>query len=198
MSGLLDGRYPRPLEEGGEALELRWMRADDQAAVLRFAATLDDHDLLFLRRNIREPKVVAAWAEQIERGELLSLVAVHAGEVAGCSAIVIDPHSWSPHVGELRVLLGADFRSQGLGRILMQESFLVAMSLGLEKLTAQMTADQDAAIRVFQDMGFRPEALFRDHVKDAAGTAHDIVVLSFDVHAYQARAAQYGLDEAFE
>lgn len=198
MTVLLEGRYPKALEEGGAALEIRWMRADDQDAVLRFAGTLADHDLLFLRRNIREPKVVAAWAEQIDRGEILSLVAVHAGEVAGCSAIVIDPHSWSPHVGELRVLLGADYRSQGLGRTLIQESFLVAMSLGLEKLTAQMTADQDAAISVFQDMGFKPEALFRDHVKDAAGTAHDIVVLSFDVQAYQVRAAQYGLSDAFE
>ncbi len=198
MTPLLEGRYPRSLEEGGLALELRWMRSDDQDAVLRFAGTLTDHDLLFLRRNIREPKVVAAWAEQIERGEIMSLVAVRGGQVAGCSAIVIDPHSWSPHVGELRVLLGADYRSQGLGRSLIQESFLVAMSLGLEKLTAQMTADQEAAINVFQDMGFKPEALFRDHVKDASGTAHDIVVLSFDVQAYQARAAQYGLDEAFE
>ena len=193
----LEDRYPRQVEQGGVALELRWMSPEDQASVAKFAETLSPHDLLFLRRDITEPKVLQAWAGQVESGEISSLVAVGEPGIVGCSAIVVDDHSWSPHVGELRVLLGADYRSQGLGRMLIQESFLVAMDRGLEKLTAQMTADQDAAINVFQDMGFKPEALLRDQVKDNEGKYHDIVILSFDVRAYEARAAQYGLSEAF-
>ena len=88
-------------------------------------------------------------------------------------------------------------REQGLGRILIQESFALALSLGLEKLTAQMTADQQAAIAVFEGMGFRAEALMRDHVRDREDEKHDIVVLSHDVADFQAKLEQYGLNEAF-
>ena len=99
-------------------------------------------------------------------------------------------------MGELRVLLLPGLREQGLGRILIQESFLLALSQGLDKLTAQMTADQQGAIAVFEGMGFRAEALLRDHVKDADGTKHDIVILSHDVAEFQTKMSQYGLDEA--
>ena len=61
-----------------------------------------------------------------------------------------------------------------------------------------MTADQRAAITVFEDLGFRPEALLRDHVRDASGQKHDIVILSLDVAAHQAKMELYGLPEAFE
>ena len=68
-------------------------------------------------------------------------------------------HSFSPHVGDLRVLVSPEVREHGLGRKLVQESFLVALTMSLEKLTAHMTSDQRAAITVFEDLGFRPEAL---------------------------------------
>jgi hypothetical protein len=63
------------------------------------------HDLLFLRRDIRQPKVLTAWMDAIKRGALTSLVARVGTAMVGCSAIVVDEMSWSRHVGELRVLV---------------------------------------------------------------------------------------------
>lgn len=100
-------------------------------------------------------------------------------------------------MGELRVLIAPDVRDTGIGRVLIQESFLLAISRDLEKLTAQMTTDQKGAIAVFQDLGFIAEALLRDQVKDNKGETHDIVVLSHNVADFQARMEQYGLAEAF-
>ena len=51
---------PRSLQLGGSTLELTRMQADDAAALAAFAAALPPHDLLFLRRDISHPKVVAA------------------------------------------------------------------------------------------------------------------------------------------
>ena len=67
-------------------------------------------------------------------------------------------------VGELRTLVTPDARDIGLGRTLIQESFLIGLELELEKLTVRMTLDQDKAINVFEKMGFKTEALLRDHV----------------------------------
>src|SRR4029077_20358705 len=109
-----------------------------------------------------------------------------------------DDLSWSRHVGELRVIVEAAMRGQGLGQNLAQESFALALDLGLEKLMAQMTVDQRGAIGVFEGLGFRAEALLHNHVKDREGVTHDIVILSHDVARFQSQMAAYGLTEAIE
>ncbi|MEE8079558.1 MAG: GNAT family N-acetyltransferase [Pseudomonadales bacterium] len=190
-------RYPKTvnIKDGEVVLEL--MTAASEAAVLAFAQSLPTHDLLFLRRDITQPRVLAAWVAQLEAGEIVSLLASSADEILGCTAVVRDEHSWSPHLGELRVLVGPAGRDRGLGRVLIQESFLIALGLGLEKLTAQMTADQTSAIAVFEEMGFQAEALLRDHVRDQSGEKHDIVILSHDVERFQSQMQAYGLTDLY-
>jgi RimJ/RimL family protein N-acetyltransferase len=89
-------------------------------------------------------------------------------------------------------------RGKGLGRLLTQEAFALALELGIEKMVAQMTVDQKGAIAVFEGMGFRPEALLRDHVKDREGKKHDLLVLSHDVARFQSQMDAYGVSEALE
>jgi L-amino acid N-acyltransferase YncA len=169
------------------------MEAADADAVLAFARDLPPHDLLFLPRDITHPKVLDAWVAELQRGTLTSLIALQDGRVAGCATIVCDPLSWSPHVAELRVIVSAGARGKGLGRRLMEQAFALALPLGIEKLVAQMTVDQTVAIATFESMGYRPEALLRDHVKDRDGSTHDIVILSHSVAGVQARAEAYGM-----
>ena len=192
---ILTDRYPRTVEIARGEVSVALMTGADEAAMLEFARRLPTHDLLFLRRDITHPKVLSAWSAEIEAGSIVSLIAREAGDIIGCSAVVTDELSFSPHVGELRVLVSPQGRDRGRGRILIQESFLIALSLGLEKLVAQMTVDQQSAIGVFEEMGFQAEALLREHVRDADGTKHDLVVLSHDVERFQAQMQAYGLTE---
>jgi L-amino acid N-acyltransferase YncA len=189
--------YPRRVRCMGTELELRMMKDGDSRAVLEFAAALPPHDLIFLQRDIRNPKVVAAWIGQIARGTITSVLAFKDGAVRGCAAIVQDELSWSPHVGEIRVVVSDDMRGSGLGRLLVQDALALAVARGLEKLIARMTPDQRGAIAVFQELGFRGEALLRDHVRDAAGARHDIVIFSLDVARHHAQLETYGYSEVF-
>jgi RimJ/RimL family protein N-acetyltransferase len=93
-------------------------------------------------------------------------------------------------------MVSAAMRGKGLGRLLTQEGFAVAVGLGIEKIIAQMTVDQKGAIAVFEGMGFRPEALLRDHVKDREGRTHDLLILSHDVARFQSQMDAYGVTEA--
>src|SRR3984893_17523923 len=129
-----------PLHTATEAgdIEFRMMGPADGGAVLEFARKLPVHDLLFLPRNISEPKVLAAWIKEIERGSIISLLAVKPGRVVGCGTIVRDLLSWSPHVGEIRMVVSTDVRGLGVGRALSQETFALALGIGLEKLLVQM------------------------------------------------------------
>ena len=190
--------YPVHVRTEAGDIELRMMGPADEAAVLEFAKELPAHDLLFLPRNISEPKVLSAWVKEIERGAIQSLLAVVDGKVVGCGTLVRDPHSWSPHVGEIRMVVSLDVRGKGVGRALSQETFALALGAGLEKLSVQMTVDQQAAIALFESLGFKAEALLRDHVRDVDGKTHDIVVLGHDIAQVQAQMEAYGLPGAVQ
>ena len=164
-----------------EDYKLRSLGRDDFEAMGKFAAELPEHDLLFLGRDLQHPKVLQAWLRAIAEGEIVSLLAEDEGRIAGASAIIRDPLGWSPHVGEIRLLVSVEHRGKGVGRVLLQETFRIALDMGLTKLTAQMTADQTAAIALFESLGFRGEAMLRNHVRDREGHLHDIAVLSHDV-----------------
>jgi RimJ/RimL family protein N-acetyltransferase len=188
--------YPRHAKTDAGDIEFQLMSRTDEAAVLDFAQKLPTHDLLFLPRNISQPKVLSAWIIEIERGAITSLLAVKSGKVVGCGTLVRDPHSWSPHVGEIRMVVALEVRGQGVGRALSQETFALALDGGLEKLLVQMTVDQQAAIALFESLGFKAEALLRDHVQDVVGKKHDIVVLGHNVTRVRAQMEAYGLPDA--
>lgn len=190
--------YPRQAVTEAGPIEFRLMGAADEAAVLEFARALPVHDLLFLPRNITEPKVLTAWVREIERGTITSLLAWKGDKVVGCGTIVRDVHSWSPHVGGIRMVISANVRGLGVGRALTQETFALALSMGLEKLVAQMTVDQTGAISIFEGLGFKAEALLRDHVRDRDGRTHDIVVLGHNVAQVRAKLEAYGVPAAVQ
>ncbi len=188
--------YPRKHLIGNATVEVEMLETSEGAEVARFVQKLPTHDLLFVRRDLSHPKVVTAWLDALREGNITSLAARSNGELVGCTAVVTDPRSWSRHVAELRVMTSPDWRGRGLGRLLIQECFALALGLGLEKLYVQMTVDQRSAIAVFEELGFRAEAVLRDHVKDRDGTAYDLAILSHHVAEVQARFEVYGVADA--
>lgn len=188
-------KFPGDLELGGEKGHLRLMNAVDGAAILAFAEGLPPHDLLFLRRDITKPKVVDAWIEASKAGNIYSIVATKGAEIVGCGTLVEDTFSWSPHVREVRILVASSVREHGLGRVILQQCFRKALEDGVKKLTAQMTTDQKGAIAIFEELGFRGEALLKDQVMDRDGETHDIVILSCEVDQASNQLSAYGFDE---
>ena len=71
--------------------------------------------------------------------------------------------------------------AQGLGRLLISHVFDMARAFTLQKLVAQMTADQPGAQAAFRRLGFVPEALLADFVVDRNGRSRDLVMMTFDV-----------------
>lgn len=187
---------PTEIKLGDEKGELRLMKAGDGAAILAFAESLPPHDLLFLRRDITKPKVVEAWIEASKAGSIYSVVVTKGDQIVGCGTLVEDPLSWSPHVREVRVLVSPRVREHGLGRKILQQCFRRALEENVKKLTAQMTVDQKGAIAIFEELGFRGEALLKDQVMDREGQTHDIVTLSCDVDRASDQLSAYGIGGA--
>jgi hypothetical protein len=98
MSG--STRYPRSVDIKDGVARLDLMTPAMEAEVLQFANTLAVHDLLFLRRDITQAKVLSAWANQIQSGEITSLIAREGEQILGCSAVVMDKHSTRNRAGK--------------------------------------------------------------------------------------------------
>ncbi len=157
---------------------IRRFRPTDDEAMLAFAATLPEHDLLFLGRDLRHARVIEAWQQAIGEGWIDSLVAEDAGRIVATAALIRDPLGWSGHVGEIRLLVSPDRRGAGLGGDLLEALLAIAQAHGLAKLTASMTPDQAGSIALFEGLGFQPEARLTRHVRASDGVAHDLLVLA--------------------
>ncbi|MGP7796376.1 GNAT family N-acetyltransferase [Sphingomonas sp. CLY1604] len=157
---------------------IRRFRPADDAGMLAFAAGLPEHDLLFLGRDLRHPRVIEAWQQAIGEGWIDSLIAEDDGRIVATAALVRDPLGWSGHVGELRLLVATDRRGAGMGRDLLEALLAIAGAHGLAKLTATMTPDQVGSIALFEGLGFAREACLAGHVRASDGIAHDLIVLA--------------------
>jgi L-amino acid N-acyltransferase YncA len=181
--------YPRAVTlDDKTAISLRLMTASDADRIMAFARALPEQDLLFLRVDITDPKVVGQWVQNIASERTVTVIAEASGDLAGYASLHYNQVTWQRHLGEIRIQVGLPYRSHGLGRVLAGEVFGAARDLGLRKIVAQMTAEQKGAIATFERLGFHPEALLQDFVIDRAGRTHDRVVMSYDVEGLTDRA----------
>ena len=165
-------------------VEVRLMTVDDRDEMLKFARSLPEEDLMFLRTDITDLAVVDEWITSLETRDSISLVAYNDDELIGYATVHRNKARWTRRVGEIRVNVGSEYRGKGLGKFLTSRIFDVARHEGLRKLMANMTTDQKGAQAAFRRLGFIPEAILADYVEDSRGTARDLVVMSYDVDGH--------------
>jgi ribosomal protein S18 acetylase RimI-like enzyme len=172
-------------------MEIRPLEPRDRGAMERFFARVPEGDRTFFKENVDDPAVLSAWVVP-GAGRF---IAVECDAVVG-SAALVPLTGWSSHVGDLRVVVDPDHRGRGVGRALSRYAVLEALGLGLKKLVVEVVADQESAIALFRSLGFDPEALLKDHVRDQSGELRDLMILAHAVEeSYRAMAAA-GLAES--
>jgi ribosomal protein S18 acetylase RimI-like enzyme len=174
-------------------MEIRLLEPRDEAAVDRFLDCIPDGDRTFFKEDVDDSGVRAAWF----RPGTARLVALEGDTVAGHAAVV-PLTSWSSHVGELRVIVDPGFRGRGIGQALTRRAMLEALELGLTKLVIEVIADQESRVAMFRALGFVPEALLTDHVRDQNGGLHDLMVLAYSVVDAHAAMAVAGIEDGIE
>ncbi len=180
--------YPIQLKlRDGRSAVIRVMEPRDLDKIVDFAKDLPADDLLFLRTDITDRNQVKSWIDNIKAGHTITLLAEIEDELAAYASVHLDQARWTRRVGELRVMTSSRFRGAGLGRRLVAEVFDLARSLGLKKITAQMTTEQTAARAAFEHLGFQVEAMLSDWVEDRRGRSRDLLIMTYDVAGFSDR-----------
>ena len=177
--------YPHEMRLSGDShFQIRLMDRANRDDVVGFARALPRADVMFLRVDITDPRNVDEWVRNIAAGRTVTVLAYDGDKLAGYAALHHNEVLWTRHVGEIRTIVGSDYRGIGLGGRLVEEIFTIAREIGLKKITAQMTSDQKGARATFERIGFRPEALLTDHVVDNEGRTHDMLIMSYDIDGF--------------
>jgi ribosomal protein S18 acetylase RimI-like enzyme len=162
-------------------------------ALRRFLDALPDGDVTFIKEDVRDPAVAEAWVR--EGGPARRWVALEdSGAVSGL--VSVRPLvGWSAHVGELRLVVDPGHRGRGLGRALARHALHEAVEAGLAKVVVEVVAEQEGAVRMFTDLGFRGEALLKDHIRDRSGALRDLLVLAHDARDEWSAMASVGVGD---
>ena len=141
--------------------------------------------------DVFAPGAVESWLRD-PRGQ--RRVGVVDATVVGYLA-VLPLVGWSSHVGSLRLVVDPQCRGKGVGRALARAGLLLSLEMGLSKTVVEVVVDAVHAVGMFEAIGFEPEALLRDHVRDRTGQLRDLVVLAHAVEGTWSAMATAGLED---
>ena len=158
----------------------RPMRADDKELFANFLRSLPRKDNYYLLVDVNNDQTIERWMDKVGSGEIFGVVAMSGAQMIGYCNLKTNDLPWFRHVGEIRMSVAAKHRDLGVGRVLAGKIFEIARARGLQKLWVRMAVSQEAAQVVFQNLGFRTEALLSDFVKNENGLTEALVIMTHD------------------
>jgi RimJ/RimL family protein N-acetyltransferase len=165
------------------AVTLRPMVREDKEGLLTFFRRLPPEDRQFLKDDVTRAEIIETWARDLNYDRVLPILAEFEGRIVGDATLHRQAYGWMRHVGEIRLVTDPYLRRRGLATAMAREIFYLALQAGLDKMVAEMVADQVAAIKVFGKLGFQQEARLVNHVVDLQGRKHDLVIMTTDIPA---------------
>ncbi|MBC8277861.1 MAG: GNAT family N-acetyltransferase [FCB group bacterium] len=174
--------FPKEIHlKDGRKVTIQPMEKTDGDQLLEYFQSFRPEDRLFMRDNVTDPKVIQKWVEDLDYEYVVPLLAFHEGKIVGISSLHRNQHGWDSHVGHIRVSVRPEFQGSRLGYNLSREIFVVAQSMHIDIVIAEMPSIQNGAIKIFEKLGFNKEHVFENHVKDHEGNIHDLVVMRADI-----------------
>jgi RimJ/RimL family protein N-acetyltransferase len=170
------------------------LNAHDFDALTGFFGRIPEGDRTFFKEDVSDARLVGAWGADERDHRWLAFD----GDQVIAYLAVIPGIGWSAHVGELRLVVDPAHRGHHVGSALAFRGLQDALAMKLSKVVVEVVADQVATIALFQGLGFEAEAFLADHVRDATGRLHDLIVLSHQVGDTWGAMTTIGLDRILE
>ncbi|HSE98102.1 MAG TPA: GNAT family N-acetyltransferase, partial [Blastocatellia bacterium] len=106
--------YPWTTSVKDKQVTIRLMQPEDGGALLAFARSLPEHDLLFLSVDMTRPEVIEEWARNIRAGRVRTVLAELDGKLIGHGTLNLSELTWTRHLGEIQLLISPEYRGCGL------------------------------------------------------------------------------------
>ena len=140
---------------------------------------------LITDRNWRSPSDERRYLKSLRRYPHAAVFVAEATEgIIGRLSIARDPHPASHHVADLGLMVAAGRRRQGVGTALMAEATAWARGAGVRKLELHVFPHNDAAIALYEKLGYRREGYRKEHYRRGDGYV-DAILMALDLDEMQ-------------
>lgn len=164
----------------GRTIVLRNAELTDATALIEYLKVTTS-ETPFL---IREPEEVTLTTEQEEAfiqrcmddEKGLMLVANMDGEhIGNCSLNGLLPYKRYAHRCDIAIALYQKYCGAGIGKLMMNTVLSIAKEIGYEQAELEVIADNQAAIHLYQKVGFQEYGRFPHNMKYQDGTYADAI-----------------------
>ena len=161
---------------------IRRLRENDLPKLLAFGATLAKDDWLYLDVNLQTDATIVRLINAVEARNWRQFVAVIGDEIVGY-ANVRQLAGWKRHVGDIALVVRADYRRRGIGTALASAVIDAGRELSLHKLIVEVVEEHYGGQHVFVRLGFRCEGMFVNHAIDYLDRPRNLMLLSYELAA---------------
>lgn len=98
------------------------------------------------------------------------------GRIVGRLSIGRDSHPASEHVADVGVMVADGYRRRGIGRALMESAEAWAQSVGVRKIELHVFPHNEAALTLYERLGYRQVGIRRGHFHRSGGYVDAILM----------------------
>lgn len=169
----------------GKTVTIRPLAREDAPALLELFRRVPGYDRFYLKDDVTSKEVIDGWCSHIDLLRVIPYVAETEGVIIGEATLHRRRHPARRHVGELRVVVDPRYRGRGLGTHLIYHLLEIAYAHQMERVLLELVSEhEEPALRVAREIGFKPAAVLRDHVRDMSGLSHDLVLMELDLKSW--------------
>jgi hypothetical protein len=172
----------KKLKDGTEVV-VRPLEVSDLDNSYSFFQSLQPEDRNYLRVDVTDRKVVGRRLESASLRNIMRIGAFVDGEIVADGALEVNPYGWDSHIGEIRLIVARSFQRKGLGMVMAEEIYSLALNEKVEEMVVKIAGPQQAASSIFHRMGFHDDVVIKSFVKDLEGKKHDLILLRCDLEA---------------
>jgi GNAT superfamily N-acetyltransferase len=157
---------------------LRVIKKHDLEELDRMFRETPVEEVRFLKFDVRDPRWLENWLDGLNYRHVLPLVAVDLEQhrfLAG--AFLKRGRHTAGHIGEVQLFVPGPYRALGLDALFLEELITLARRADLHLLKAEVTVEDEPAIRTYRGRGFKIRAAMDDFFRDWNGVTHDVVLL---------------------
>lgn len=160
---------------------VRPMQKKDGAKLAALFKRIPEGELRFLKDDVTNKRTIAQWVKNLNYDRVLPFVVEVKGRIIADASLHRRKEGWRRHLGGIRVVVDPQYRHKGIGSRLIDELVAIGRKEGLDRLYAEVPADDQPAIDLFKPRGFTQVALFQRNILDRAGKYHDLAVLHLEL-----------------
>jgi L-amino acid N-acyltransferase YncA len=164
--------------KNGKRVMFRFLNETDREALIQMFHEAADEDVRFLKQDVKDPKLVNFWVDNLDYRKVLPLVAVdlESNRIIADATLHRGKHA-AKHIGEIRIFVGRGFRNLGLGSLMLEEILNLALQENLMWVKAEILADHKKVIKAFRAKGFDLKCSLDDYFIRKDGVTHDVVLM---------------------